>query len=698
MEMNIFRLLAGAVLALALGACGGGGGSPGTVIGGPGGGDNGTSPPLLVGGTLVLDLVRADGTVVSDNKLSQTEEVFLKATVKNIAGAAVDLARVSFELDSAEAILVPVNGAALTRSGLATIKVAPASVGAQGVVTAKASVTLNGEVITDELFLEISPGVVDLTDVSVTPAKVQKGQIVNASVEVLVNQGKAGSNSVGVVFSSTCGDVSPTTSLVDQNGIATAVIQTNAVGNCTVRATYNATSKTSDFVVDAPPITGIEFVSASPSVIYQKDSTAIKTSIVSFRVIDSLGAGVPSIPVSATLTNSDGGINFCGSPSSAVNSNANGNVSFSVCSGTLPATVQVRASIDGSDVYTNSNLLTIQTGLPTQRFFDISASQFNFYAGGEFTSKINGNEVTITVFAADRQGNPVPPGTPIVFVAEGGQIVSSGLSSCVIGDNGRCSVKLVGQDYRPLGSGASKGDPRPGRVTVLAYADGEESFIDANFNNRFDFEDKNANGVYDAGEELELFEDLGIPFMDKDEDDVFSASYKNLFRDTDEGEFKYFVDDPAFKNEGGSSCAHYLNNTLSVENTCNGKWDGLTKVRRDIVIVFSGGEIGRPGSYHVSIPPDKHTQVIDLSRTGFFVQLSDYNGNPLPASTELSVEVVKVKGDCSATLIGNVVGSSTEPTFHQILLEKCGGPENGEVVYLKAKIQNRDSIFPITVP
>lgn len=672
--MRVLCFLLGSVVALALTGCGGGGGSSGSVVGGTGGGAV-VSP--ITGGTMTLALAKADGTVVVNNKLSQTEELFLQVSVKDVAGTAVELARVAFELDSDDAVMVPVNGIALTSNGIAKIKVSPASVGSQGIVTAKASVVLNGTTIVKEMFLDISPGSVQLQNIVATPSTVQKGQSLVTSVDVLVNGSKASSNAVGIAFSSTCGDVSPASALVDSNGKATAVVQTNAVGTCVVNATYNAVSIQSNFTVTAPPITGIQFVSANPTRIYQSGSTAVKTSIVSFKVIDSLGVGVPTIPVSAELTNKDGGINFCGSPHESINSDANGVVSFSVCSGSLPATVQVRASIDATPaVYTDSNLLTIQTGLPTQRFFDIAATQTNYYVGGQFTSKFNGNETEITVFAADRQGNPVPPGTPIVFVSEGGQLITSGSSSCVIGETGRCSITLVGQDYRPLGS--PNGDPRPGRVTVLAYADGEESFIDANFNNR-----------YDAGE---FFEDLGSPFLDKDESAHFSASYKNLVLGTDEGEFIYPVDAGAI---GSLACPANSNIGFSVQNTCNGRWDGLTKVRRQIVVVFSGGEIGQPGSYDATIPLEKQTSVLIASRGGFVVRLADYNGNPLPATAALSAEVLDSVGDCSARLLGSTVGNSTEPTLHQIILEKCVG---GETVLLKSTVQTKESALSIRVP
>ena len=406
--------------------------------------------------------------------------------------------------------------------------------------------------------------------------------------------------------------------------------------------------------------------------------------------------------MNASLTNTDGGINFCGSPSFG-NSLADGTISFSVCAGTLPATVQVRAELAATPtVFTNSNLLTVQTGLPTQRFFDISATQFNFYAGGYFTSKFNGNSVSISVFAADRQGNPVPDGTKIIFVSEGGQINSSGLSSCLI-SSGRCSVTLVGQDYRPMGSSAPGGDPRPGRVTVLAYTDGEESFVDANNNNRHDKAGDIVNGVTIAT--TELFENLGSLYLDKDESGSFAAAYTNLVTGTNDGEFVYPM---PVGSTGALACPANSNVGLSVTSTCNSTWDGLTKVRRSIVIVFSGGEVGQAREcsatitsdcYDPSIPVEKRTQTISKTISAISVLLADYDGNPLPSTASLSTEVTPIGGTCTAKLTGNQIGSTTEPTVHTAILDKCGG---GELVSFKVSVAGgagtKESSYGVTVP
>lgn len=679
--MNYFKYMFAILLAAALSACGGGGGSAGTT-----GGSTATTPTVTVTvtvPTLTLAVVDAAGTEITNHVLSQTTAQFLKIVLKSSTGAVAPYARVTVTLDSTKAVLVPAGGSQLTdASGVVLMRIAPADVTSSGPVLATAAATVDGVALSKSYDLQITPGTVSLSGLSVSPLAVQKGQSVNVGVDVKVNGLAATSNSVAVNFSSACGTASPASALVDSTGRASAVIQTSSQGDCVVSASAaGGVSVVAAYTVTAPPITGLQFVSAAPNLIYQAGSVGANTSIVKFKVIDSVGAAVQGVKVNAGLTNTDGGLNFCGSPSSSTSA-ADGVVSFSVCAGTLPATVQVRAALDTNGaIFTYSNLLTVQTGLPTQRFFDISATQLNFYAGGYFTSKFNGNSVQISVFAADRQGNPVPNGTKIIFVSEGGQINSTGQSSCEI-ISGRCSVSLIGQDYRPMGSSTAGGDVRPGRVTVLAYADGEEYFIDANNNNR-----------YDTGE---LYEDLGLVYIDKDENGVFAAAYTNLVTGTNEGEVTYPMPSGSI---GTAACPVNSNPGLSVAGTCNARWDGYTKVRREIVIVFSGGEIGQPGSYDASIPTQYQTAVLGASRGGVVVRLADYDGNPLPADASLAVEVTNSTGSCAATLLGTQIGSTTEPSIHAASLKDCLG---GEVVQFKATVtsggSSKISSFGVVVP
>lgn len=245
-----------------------------------------------------------------------------------------------------------------------------------------------------------------------------------------------------------------------------------------------------------------------------------------------------------------------------------------------------------------------------------------------------------------------------------------------------------------MGSSALGGDPRPGRVTVLAYTDGEESFVDANFNNRHDKAGDLVNGVTVLADEL--YENLGALYLDKDESGSFAAAYTNLVTGTNEGEFVYPM--PA-GSTGTSACPANSNVGLSVTSTCNSAWDGLTKVRRSIVIVFSGGEIGQPSDYDASIPVAKRTQTISKTTSAISVLLADLDGNPLPSTASLSTEVLPAGGTCKATLSGSQIGSTTEPTVHTALLDKCAG---GELVLFKVSVAGGngtiESSYGVTVP
>jgi hypothetical protein len=699
--MNTFSLLFKTAfvlfLSFVISSCGGGGGSASSTGSSGTAGtstSSGSTTTTSTTGSVTLTLVDQAGSVITGRTLSQTQQQFLKVVIKDGKGVVAPLSTVKVTADDKLVTVTPSGGLLTDNFGVALFRIAPASVTSSGVVTVSVASTVNTIALVQTIDLQINPGTIELGTLTLNPTVLQRGQSLNVSANVLLNGAAATSNSVSVVFSTTCGTVSPASALVDATGKATAVVQTTIQGDCSVTATAGGKSASSTYKVTAPPIAGLQFVKATPTTIYQIGSTGANTSIVQFMVIDTVGGPVSGIAVTASLSNVDGGINFCNSPSTAT-SGADGIVAFSVCAGTLPTNVQVKASlVDTPTVATSSNILTVQTGLPTQRFFSLSASQFNVYAGAGYTDTFDGNSVSINLYAADRQANPIPNGTPITFVAEGGQINSANLSSCIIKDGG-CTVKLIGQNYRPWGSVPIAGQPRPadarpGRVTVLAYADGEESFIDSNNNNR-----------YDAGE---LFEDLGIPFMDKNENFGFDPAYKNLDIGTNEGEVTYPVPVSAI---GSAACPTNSNMGLSVAGTCNGKWDGLTKVRSTLTIVFSGGEVCQPASYDANggtIPTDKRTQLISASKDAIVVQLADCNGNPLPADAQLAVTVKQAPatpdGQCSATFIGSVIGSTTEPTTPRVAnLTKCTG---GELVSFNVTVTagsgSKVTGFNVTVP
>jgi len=256
--------------------------------------------------------------------------------------------------------------------------------------------------------------------------------------------------------------------------------------------------------IQSPGESSVGFVSASPEQIFLRGSGFVESSIVTFEVRDAAGNPLPNRLVELRLQTGAGdvtmegrGVESVNPPSAApftLTSNAQGRVSVRVNSGTLPTPVRINARLAGSSIATVSSNLSVAVGLPSQLNFSLSQGTRNIEG-----FNIDGTPNTYQVIAADRSGNPVPNGTSINFVTEGGQVESI-RQTTVVNGIARTVAQFVSADPRPV----------DGRVTITAYALGEESFIDLNGNN-----------VYDAGEP---FQDLGNIFKDRNFDGVFDGS------------------------------------------------------------------------------------------------------------------------------------------------------------------------------
>jgi hypothetical protein len=186
---------------------------------------------------------------------------------------------------------------------------------------------------------------------------------------------------------------------------------------------------------------------------------------VVFQLVDSTGNPVANQEVDFTLSTSVGGITLI--PASG-KTDGSGMVSTVVSSGTVHTSAVVTASLPaGSNVPdAQSSALIVSTGIPTQNNFSLSAASYNVEA-----YEHDGVTDVISVYLADRFNNPVPDGTAVAFTTDGGQIQPSCLTT-----GGTCTVTWTSADPRPQPPTSSK----PGRVAILAYAVGEESFHDTN--------------------------------------------------------------------------------------------------------------------------------------------------------------------------------------------------------------------------
>ena len=270
----------------------------------------------------------------------------------------------------------------------------------------------------------------------------------------------------------------------------------------TATATVSGTvlTATGTITVAAASVGSIQFISATPELIGLQGTGGLgisETSRVIFRVVDSTGGPVSRSDVDFALSTTVGGISL--SPVTAT-SDANGEAQTVVTSGTVATSVRVNADVVGAvpAIGTQSSVLVVSTGRPDQDSFSWSVTCPNIEA-----LNFDGVENEVTVRLADRFQNPVPDGTAVSFTAEGGSIQSSCQTTTTATQSGVCTVTWTSADPRPAN----------GRITVLATAIGEKSFVDANGNGTFDsatadsftdlgeqFRDDNESGAHDAGE------------------------------------------------------------------------------------------------------------------------------------------------------------------------------------------------------
>jgi hypothetical protein len=323
-----------------------------------------------------------------------------------------------------------------------------------------------------------------MIELSIASKNISAGGTLGLSVDLVDENGNLIVTPVPVAFTSNCvqnGNASIDESVLSINGTATSTFaDINCAGTTGTDdvllasvAVNNITNSASETItIDGEQLGSIEFISAEPSSIVLKGTggqNKQETSTLTFKVKSQLGNVLAQQEVNFALSTSVGGISL--SRASGF-TNSQGLVTTQVSAGTVPTAVRVTASANMDfngevvAVQSQSDLLSINTGLPEQRSMTIAASVLNPEA-----DNISGEESNITVWLSDNFHNPVPDGTTVNFTTEGGNIEPS--CSTV---NGSCTVTWTSSDPRVADH----------RVTILATALGHETFFDTNGNNTFD--------------------------------------------------------------------------------------------------------------------------------------------------------------------------------------------------------------------
>ncbi|SQH74934.1 conserved exported protein of unknown function [Shewanella benthica] len=392
------------------------------------------------------------------------------------------------------------------------------------------------------------------------------------------------------------------------------------------------------FILESQALASLSFESAEPKVIRIKGAGgtgSTESSLVTFKVTGSDGQPIAQQQVSFSLDTLVGGLSFSngqGTTKDTASSftNSEGLASVRVQSGTVPTPVRVLASatdVDGT-ITSQSEQLTVNTGLPQQLGFSLSASALNPEA-----DQFNGEKSTITAYASDSFGNPAPDDTSINFTAEGGQIVPS--CSTV---NGSCSVEWTSTSPRVPNH----------RITILAYALGHETFFDTNGNNIFDDADGiavdaclNSSGAPIAcsgnGMDIEAympngFSDLGDAFRDDDETGQHSEGEKYF---NTENRTSYVGPDGKFN---GPQCEG---------NLCGIDQANKTYIRKALVMTMSGshadftlwqdGKLISDDSAKETDPMVSLTNIAPGQSSQFSVQFYDSAYQIMPAGSQVTV-------------------------------------------------------------
>lgn len=587
------------------------------------------------GGSMTIGLYNGAGTAITS--ISSASPAVVRATLLDTAGIAVPNAVVAFTTESSMGTMTPVNGTALTdASGVASIILTPASVSAAGAATITASATIGTSTVTGSTGYSIGAAAITMSTITLgtgTTVGTSLSAFGTTSVSVSLSSGGVAITTPQVVtFTSTCagtGTAVLTSSVTTVNGVATGSYRDNGCGGTdliTASVSGLSTSQTATIHITPATAGSVKFVSATPAIISLAGTGGTSSSIVKFQVVDSNNQGLSGKVVTLNLSTTLGGIYLSPAAPATATSDSSGYVQVTVNAGTISTPARVTASTcttgdnpcTGTVLTTQSNLLSITTGIPAQSSFSLSATTLNI-EGWDY----DGVNTTLTVRLADHFSNFPPDGTAVNFISEGARVDAS----CVT-ESGNCTVVFNSQAIRPS----------DGRVSVLAYAVGEESFVDTNGNG---VADKVPGGSFGP----ELIDILGLS---TDMPEAWVDYSENGVRDVTEP----YID---FNNSGTYDVADgnyngVLCTALSSTGTCS-----TTKsihVRQNIVIVLSGsnpvittnlGTLASVTGSTLDLDLDPATGA--LTSTGgsgcgapqtIRVKIVDLHGNLMPAGTTVA--------------------------------------------------------------
>ena len=517
------------------------------------------------------------------------------------------------------------NGAVLTdNQGYARIAISP-----QSNITGAYQLTASTEykqnsATSNVLYFTIAERQTTIKNIRVSANPIKAGDSVQVTLDTVDPVNSNAQNNVEINFSAKCGTFKdPIVNSVNGKVSATYHSVTSGGLLCADNDIITASTKdgkstsTIPITISATPPNSIIY-SSNETLLYTSTSGQTSTGYVEFTVqLD--GKVVANQPVNVEILRGPTDLSFVSRgnrDSIPVISNNDGIVRVNLYPGAIPGPVEIKASLASDNkIFAVSRGVSIGTGRVTQTGLSLSVSK------NALQGKMDGDAAVITARMVDRVGNPVPDNTVITFVTEGGSIDTRCLTK-----DGQCSVNLRTQDPRP----------KDNRVSVLAYVEGEKSFIDVNGTNIW-------NNSVDT-----LLHNIGSFYRDDNENGVY---------DNDIGEFLYKG------HNGTAECATHTSadgqfpvlRFPNIAATCTNQLDAV--IREQLIFSFSQD--------NAVIRSPKAT--MESGELTFQLFGNTAYSVPMPSGTKVQVEVEDNTDNdksCSATLW---FGNETVPTVFNML-------------------------------
>ena len=584
--------------ALALAGCGGGGGNDtlqppakgnvpsnnGSVI---------TNPTSNVNIT-AIKLIDANGQTVStiNNNGANAVVKVTDASGKEISGALVTFT------STGGVTFGTTNGAVLTNgNGEASISIKPTSLTDTGAYSLTAAASYNGASATTASYnFSLQPANVNITNLAAASNSLASGGSTNITLVTTDANTNTMINNAIVNFSATCGTfTSNAVTSSNQGNVTTTYKAIDANGNlCEGTQTITATSsngtasKTLPITIAAIQANSIIYTTSKNVSLVTRGSGSSTSDTIEFTVYAN-GSPAANQSVNISLTQGPNDLSLSSASvfrQTTLTSDANGKVIVRLFPGTLPGPVEVKATLaSNTNVYATSKDVAIATGRVYQNGISLSAEK------SSLKGWVDGESTTISVSLTDRVGNPVPKGTSVSFISEGGSITPN----CSTNELGRCSVTLTVQNPRPIN----------GRASVLAFVEGDKAYIDANGNNMWEVGEKFVNNIGDF-------------FRDDNENNKYDA-----------GEFRYA------RGESGGECGLSSFVTPNIDGTCGTGLDAI--LRRQIVISFSSKAPTISGlADPLAIPLDDNQKPLTTFIKSFSIYGNSEMTIPMPSGTKVS--------------------------------------------------------------